>query len=59
MQDHTVTIKRNANCNFLFDYIENNEVVLIGVSFETIQDYLGIESENYSNYDDNRYLMII
>ena len=52
-------IQRNVNCNFLFDYIENNQMILNAVSFEEIQGYLGIESENYSRYDDNRYLILI
>lgn len=52
-------IQRNVNCNFLFDYIENNQMILNAVSFEEIQSYLGLELENYSRYDDNRYLMLI
>lgn len=59
MQDYTVTIKRNAQYNFLFDLIDYIGQDYIGYSFEDIQKIIGIESENFAGYDDYRYLMII
>lgn len=52
-------IIRSVNCNYLFNLISDNKVIMENVPFELIQDYFGIVPENYSNIDDNHYLMLI
>lgn len=52
-------ITRNAFHPYLFDLTTDSGPPLVGVEFEEIQKRLGIEPENYSRIDDNRYLMIV
>lgn len=52
-------IIRSVNCNFLFNLISDNKVILENVSFEVIQNRLGIISEDYSKHDDGRYMLMI
>lgn len=52
-------IVRNGAFPYLFNLTVDNNTVLTAVAFEEVQEFLGVEPENYSKIDDNRFLMII